>query len=171
MKRVLCVLVLGMMCGAAVQSPAYAAEGRFGEASPKLAHYLASEGGQQDGPYYRPSVVVQLSVSDLGKAIAWYEQVLGFKTVDRRDDLKFAHVETNVPGLQLGLGEGGAQKGTGAVVINFSVVDVVAARRLLESRGVVFSGPTQIIPGKVALAGFRDPDGNQLRLAGPPPKR
>jgi len=132
---------------------------------------LKADATQPDGPYYRPSVVVQLSVSDLGKAIAWYEQVLGFKTVERRDDLKFAHVETNVPGLQLGLGEGATQKGTGAVVINFSVVDVVAARKLLESRGVVFSGPTQIIPGKVALAGFRDPDGNQLRLAGPPPKK
>ena len=125
---------------------------------------------QDDGPYYRPTVVVQLSVSNLGKAIDWYETVLGFKTVERRDDLKFAHVETNVPGLQLGLGEGGKVTGTGAVVINFSVVDVVSARKLLESRGVVFTGPTQIIPGKVALAGFRDPDGNQLRLAGPPPK-
>ena len=125
----------------------------------------------QDQPHYRPSVVVQLSVSDLGKAIDWYEQVLGFKTVERRDDLKFAHVETNVPGLQLGLGEGGTLKGSGAVVLNFSVYDVVATRKLLESRGVVFTGPTQIIPGKVALAGFRDPDGNQLRLAGPPPKR
>jgi len=126
---------------------------------------------QADGPYYRPSVVVQLTVSNLGKAIEWYEQVLGFKTVERRDDLKFAHVETNVPGLQLGLGEGGALKGTGAVVINFSVVDVAAARTLLESRGVVFGGPTQVIPGKVALAAFKDPDGNQLRLAGPPPKK
>ena len=126
---------------------------------------------QNDGPYYRPSVVVQLSVSSLDKSIAFYEQVLGFTTVERRDDLKFAHVETNVPGLQLGLGEGGTLKGTGAVVINFSVVDVVAARKLLESRGVVFTGPTQIIPGKVALAGFKDPDGNQLRLAGPPPKK
>jgi predicted enzyme related to lactoylglutathione lyase len=126
---------------------------------------------QDTGPYYRPSVVVQLSVSDLGKAITWYEQVLGFKTSERRDDLKFAHVETNVPGLQLGLGEGGTQKGTGAVVINFSVVDVAAARKLLEARGVVFSGPTQIIPGKVALAAFRDQDGNQLRLAGPPPRK
>jgi predicted enzyme related to lactoylglutathione lyase len=145
MKRVLWVFVISAVCGAGVQA--------------------------QDGPYYRPSTVVQLSVSDLGKAIAWYEQVLGFKTVERRDDLKFAHVETNVPGLQLGLGEGGTQKGTGAVVINFSVVDVVATRTLLESRGVVFTGPTQIIPGKVALAGFRDPDGNQLRLAGPPPKK
>ena len=127
---------------------------------------------QQDGgPYYRPNVVVQLNVSDLGKAITWYEQVLGFKTTERRDDLKFAHVETNVPGLELGIGEGGTQQGTGAVIINFSVVDVAAARKLLESRGVVFTGPTQVIPGKVALAAFRDPDGNQLRLAGPPPRK
>ena len=98
----------------------------------------------QDGPYYRPSVVVQLTVSDLGKAIDWYEKVLGFKTVERRDDLKFAHVQTNVPGLELGLGEGGALKGTGAVVINFSVYDVAAARTLLESRGVIFTGPTVV---------------------------
>ena len=132
---------------------------------------LKADTTQERGPYYRPNVVVQLNVSDLGKSIAWYEQVLGFKTTERRDDLKFAHVETNVPGLELGLGEGGTQKGTGAVIINFSVVDVAAARALLESRGVVFTGPTQVIPGKVALAAFRDPDGNQLRLAGPPPSK
>jgi predicted enzyme related to lactoylglutathione lyase len=126
---------------------------------------------QNDGPYYRPTVVLQLSVTDLDKSIAFYEQVLGFKTIERRDDLKFAHVETNVPGLQLGLGGGTKLTGTGAAILNISVVDVASARKLLESRGVVFTGPTQVIPGKVALAGFRDPDGNQLRLAGPPPKK
>jgi predicted enzyme related to lactoylglutathione lyase len=123
---------------------------------------------QDGGPDYRPTVVLQLGVADLGKSIAFYEQVLGFKTVERREDLKFAHIETNVPGLQLGLSVGSAQKGTGAAIVNISVADIVSARRLLESRGVVFTGPTQLIPGKVALAGFRDPDGNQLRLAGPP---
>jgi len=126
---------------------------------------------QADGPYYRPTVVLQIGVSDLAKSIAFYETVLGFKTVERRDDLQFAHVETNVPGLQLGLSAGSAPKGTGAAIINISVVDVASSRRLLESRGVVFTGPTQVIPGKVALAGFTDPDGNRLRLAGPPPKR
>ncbi len=40
------------------------------------------------------------------------------------------------------------------------------ARVALEARGVVFRGPTQVIPGKVALARFADPDGNVLRLAG-----
>ena len=125
---------------------------------------------QADGPYYRPTVVLQIGVADLDKSIAFYEKVLGFKTVERREDLKFAHVETNVPGLQLGLSVGSALKGTGAAIINISVVDVVSARKLLESRGVVFKGATQIIPGKVALAAFSDPDGNLRRLAGPPPK-
>jgi len=126
---------------------------------------------QSGGPYYRPSVVVQLAVSDLDKSIDFYERVLGFKLRERRDDLKFAHVETNVPGLELGLTGGSTLQGTGAVVLNFEVVDVVGTRKLLESRGVVFVGPTQIIPGKVALAAFRDPDGNRLSLAGQPPKK
>lgn len=125
---------------------------------------------QERGPHYRPTVVVQLAVSNLDRSIAFYEDVMGFKTLERRDDLQFAHIETNVPGLQLGLSAGGTVKGTGAAIINISVADVVSARQLLESRGVVFRGATQIIPGKVALAGFADPDGNLLRLAGPPPK-
>jgi hypothetical protein len=50
-----------------------------------------------------------------------------------------------------------------------SVVDVAAAGKLLEARGVVFRGETVVIPGKVALAPFADPDGNALRFAGPPP--
>jgi predicted enzyme related to lactoylglutathione lyase len=132
---------------------------------------VSADAVQTGGPAYRPTVVLQLAVSDLDRAILFYEQMLGFTTVERRDDLQFAHVDTHVPGLQLGLSAGAPRQGTGAAIINLSVVDVVAARALLESRGVVFTGPTQIIPGKVALAGFRDPDGNSLRLAGPPPKR
>lgn len=123
------------------------------------------------GLYYRPSVVVQLGVSNLSASINFYEKVLGFKAVERRDDLQFAHIETNVPGLQLGLSVGSKQQGTGAAIINISVTDIIAARQTLEARGVVFTGPTQVIPGKVALASFKDPDGNQLRLAGPPPPK
>jgi len=135
-----------------------------------LSAVATSAAAQEGGPYYKPSVVLQIAVADLDKSIDFYERILGFKTTERRDDLKFAHVQTNVPGLELGLTAGGTLKGTGAVVINIEVVDVVATRKLLESRGVTFVGPTQIIPGKVALAGFHDPDGNRLSLAGVPPK-
>jgi len=119
---------------------------------------------------YRPSLTLQLPVSDLDRAIKFYVDVLEFTLEERRDDLGFAHIQTNVPGLDLGLSSRGKVAGTGGSVVNIGVANTAETRALLEKRGVVFAGPTQIIPGKVALAGFRDPDGNVLSLAGPPPK-
>ena len=119
---------------------------------------------------YRPQVLVQLGVADLDRAIAFYTKVLEFEVSERRDDLKFAHLSTNVPGLEIGLNAIPKVLGTGSSVLNISVADVANARRLLESRGVVFRGETVVIPKKVALAQFADPDGNTLRLAGPAPR-
>ena len=144
-----------------------------------VALLLAASGGADARPAaqgtkgsiaYRPVLVLQLGVSNLEKAIAFYRDVMEFQVKELREDLKFAHIVTNVPGLEIGLSEGSTLSGTGAAVVNIGVADVAAARALLESRGVRFTGPTQVIPGKVALAGFTDPDGNRLRLAGPPPK-
>ncbi len=135
---------------------------------------LAATGwsGKAAGPVvqYRPELVLQFGVSDLDRAIRFYESVLEFKLTERRDDLGFAHIATNVPGLELGLSQSPNAAGTGSAVVNIGVVDVAATRQLLESRGVTFPRPTEVIPGKVALAGFSDPDGNRLRLAGPPPR-
>ena len=119
---------------------------------------------------YRPNLTLQLPVSNLDRAITFYVEVLEFTLDERRDDLGFAHIQTNVPGLDIGLSAGGKIAGTGGSIVNIGVANTADARAILEKRGVVFAGPTQIIPGKVALAGFRDPDGNQLRLAGPPPR-
>jgi predicted enzyme related to lactoylglutathione lyase len=117
---------------------------------------------------YEPGLLIQLGVSSLDRAIVFYEKTLGFELTERRNDLKFAHIQTNVPGLQIGLNEVAEPKGTGGAVLNISVKNVASARRLLEGRGVVFKGDTVVIPGKVALAQFADPDGNVLRFAGPP---
>jgi len=118
----------------------------------------------------RPDLTLQMPVSDLDRSIAFYERTLGFKVTERRDDLKFAHLSTNVPGLDLGLNEVEESPiGTSGIVLNFGVKDVAEGRRALESRGVMFLGPTRVIPGKVALAELKDPDGHRLRLAGPPP--
>ena len=120
---------------------------------------------------YRQELLVQLGVTSLDRAIRFYTTVLEYELTERRDDLKFAHIKTNVPGVQLGLSEVATAKGTGSAVLNISVSDVAAARAILERRGVTFRGETVVIPGKVALAEFADPDGNTLRFAGPPPKK
>jgi predicted enzyme related to lactoylglutathione lyase len=132
---------------------------------------LAARAAAQAPPavQYRPVVVAQLGVSNLERSIEFYEGVLDMRVKERRDDLKFAHVETSVPGLEIGLSESPAPSGSGSAVLNLGVADVASARALLERRGVRFPKPTQVIPGKVALADFTDPDGNRLRLAGPPP--
>jgi predicted enzyme related to lactoylglutathione lyase len=119
---------------------------------------------------YRPNLLIQLPVSDLERSIAFYSTVLGFTMTERRDDLKFAHIDTNVPGLQIGLNQVPEPKGTGSVILNIGVADVIVARKTLETRGVKFRGETVVIPGKVALARFDDPDGHALSLAGPPKK-
>ena len=63
--------------------------------------------------------------------------------------------------------EAGAPPDPGTLTLNLGVRgDVDDARRTLEARGIVFKGPTVVIPGKVRLAEFSDPDGYRLRLAG-----
>lgn len=120
---------------------------------------------------YRPDLLIQVGVSNLDRAIAFYTGPLGFRLEERRDDLKFAHIDTNVPGLQVGLNEIASPQGSGSIVLNIGVANVKEARAQLEGRGVRFRGETVIIPGKVALAEFADPDNNVWRLAGPPPAK
>ncbi len=119
---------------------------------------------------YRPSLLVQLQVRDLERSVHFYRDTLGFEVTERRDDLQFVHVSCGLKGLQLGLSAGGtAPPQPGTVTLNFGVQgDIEEARRALESRGVAFLGPTVVIPGKVSLAEFRDPDGYRIRLAGTP---
>lgn len=127
-----------------------------------------SDSPQSPGLKYKPEVTLQIGVASLDRSIKFYVDVLGFRLTERRDDLKFAHIATNVPGLELGLSEMPSPAPSTSVVVNISVDDVAAARAALEAKGVKFPRPTQVIPGKVALAEFADPDGHRLRLAGTP---
>lgn len=117
---------------------------------------------------YADELLIQLAVSDLERAITFYRDVLELKLVSHDAALEWAKFDTNVPGVQIGIGRQDSVGGSGTTSINIGVRDVDAARRLLESRGVTFTGPSVNIPDVVKLASFHDPDGNRLRLAGPP---
>ena len=117
---------------------------------------------------YQGTLLVQLAVSDLDRAIGFYCEVLGFELEERNESLKWARVDPGLEGVTLGLGEQPTPRGSASVSLNFGVADVDAARAALEAKGVRFTGPTRTIPGVVVLADFEDPDGNRIRLAGHP---
>lgn len=131
----------------------------------------ADSGAEPSDSIFGSGLLVQLQVSDLERSLRFYTETLAFRLTERRDDLQFAHVDCGVPGLQLGLAGGGAlPPQPGSVALNFSVKgDLERTRGMLEARGVVFTGPTRVIKGKVRLAEFLDPDGYRIRLAGPDP--
>jgi len=145
----------------------------FGRATAAVRETEPEEAESRATPVYGHGLLVQLQVQDLDRSVRFYTDVLGFRVTERRDDLQFVHLDCGVENLQLGLSGGGAQPpAPGSVVLNFSVKgDVDAVRAELEKKGVRFSGPTQVIAGKVRLAGFADPDGYRLRLAGDDPPR
>ena len=113
---------------------------------------------------YRASLLVQMRVSDLDRAVAFYRDVLDFDVVLRSDELQWAELSFGLEGVEIGLGGGAEAKGSGSVSLNIGVKDIAAARALLEKRGVVFKGETMTIPDKVRLADFRPTLGTMRKL-------
>jgi len=114
---------------------------------------------------YRGTMLIQLRVSNLDRAVHFYQNTLGLKLLLRSDELRWAKINTGIPNVVIGLGEGPDVLGSGTTSMNIGVVDIDQARRKLEKRGVQFKGDTITIPGVVKLADFFDPDGNMIRLA------
>ncbi len=114
---------------------------------------------------YKPGLTISTQVADLDKALKWYTEVLGFEMLYRVDEIAWAEVQTEMPGVQIGLSQVETPKtGAGPVPV-FEVADIDKARSQLESKDVRFDGPTQDIPDMVRLATFFDPDGNAFMLS------
>jgi catechol 2,3-dioxygenase-like lactoylglutathione lyase family enzyme len=101
-----------------------------------------------------------LYVSDLGRSIRFYVEIMGFKLISKHGE-HWAEIDAG-EGLILGLHPGEAKRGSMAIGFNVDV-PIEQAVAVLDNRGVQFEG--EIKRGKgPALAHFVDPDGNPLYL-------
>ena len=106
-----------------------------------------------------------LAVSDYGKALAWYRDVLGLKVVFELETWGWAQLQSPVDGLLIGIGQSEEVKTGGGATLTFTVKDIEAARAYLEGEGVRFDGEISQVEDMVRLTTFYDPDGNALMLA------
>jgi CreA protein len=113
---------------------------------------------------YGDTMVISVNVSNFDAAVEWYREALGFELVYRLDQYGWGEVQTPLHGITIGLGQTEELK-HGGTVPTFTVKDIDAARKHLESVGARFDGETYQIEDMVKLATFYDPDGNAWMLA------
>lgn len=107
---------------------------------------------------------ISLSVKDRHVTAEWYNSMLGFETLYHADEVGWSELQTNTPGVTIGLGEH-TKPTPGNCVPVFGIADLDTARQKLEHAKVKFDGETTVVEGMVKLATFFDPDGNALMLA------
>jgi CreA protein len=113
---------------------------------------------------YNENLTLSVGVSDMEKAIEWYQDVLGLELVYKHEQYGWCEMSTATKHVTIGLGQTEEVK-PGSTTPTFGVKDIEAARKHLESRDVRFDGDTYEIEGMVRLAMFYDPDGNSYMLA------
>jgi len=104
---------------------------------------------------------VTLTVSDLTRAIDFYQNTLGLRKQYATD----TYAGFDGGGVQLGLRQGVPPSDpTGTPLIDFQVADIETVYATLKERGVHFSQEPHTAPWGGHIAFFEDPDGNQLEL-------
>jgi CreA protein len=102
-------------------------------------------------------------VSDMDRAVKFYEEVVGLRLV-RRADSNWAEFDAGPIRLALhGAIEGRPLQPGGATAV-FRVDDLDEARSALETRGAEFEEHVGEVEGFARFASFRDPDGNALQI-------
>ncbi|MEE4298282.1 MAG: VOC family protein [Pseudomonadales bacterium] len=108
---------------------------------------------------------VNVFVSDLGRAVAFYRDVLGLHCT--REDRAFGYAAFTAGAISLGLAEVGPEQETlleRHTGIGFVVEDLDAEHDRLAEAGVVFPMAPERQPWGGYMALFADPDGNVFYL-------
>jgi catechol 2,3-dioxygenase-like lactoylglutathione lyase family enzyme len=110
---------------------------------------------------YDGGLTVSMPVSDLDKAIDWYQEVLGFELQYRMDDIGWCEVVSPVANVNVGLSVV-EKPNPGGATPTFGVKDIDAARASLEANNVRIDGDAVTIENLVSLVTFYDIDDNAL---------
>jgi len=111
---------------------------------------------------YDGGLTCSLGAADLERSIAWYQNVLGFALLYKRDDIAWCELSSAVARVNIGLSQVEEPGGKGGATLTFGVADIEAARAALDRHGVRQDGPIRDIAGMVRLLTFYDPDDNAL---------
>ena len=114
---------------------------------------------------YVPEVTASLGVTNLDRAIDWYQSVLGFTLMYRVDEIGWCELSTAIPGVSVGLSQNESVTQGGGATNVWGVADILTAKAHLDAHGVRQDGEIQHIPGLVKLLTFYDPDGNAMMLS------
>ncbi len=110
---------------------------------------------------YNGGLTVSLPVSDLDKAIDWYQKTLAFELLYRLDDIGWCELTSSVEKVNVGLSVV-ENPNPGGATPTFGVQDIKAAEASLRSKGVRIDGDIVTIEGMVSLLTFYDQDENSL---------
>ena len=111
---------------------------------------------------YDGGLTCSMGVTDLDRALDFYQRVLGFTLLYRRDDIAWCELTTGVDRVNVGLSERREAGGPGGATLTFGVTDIGAAKAVLDAENVRQDGDIVEIPGLVRLLTFFDPDDNAL---------
>lgn len=109
---------------------------------------------------YNGGLTCAIQVKDLAKSMKWYQDIMGFTMLYKIDEMGWAELATETKGVNIGLSQVEKITGTGNCKLTFGVHDIDKTRKMLEAKGVKFTGETITIPDMVKLATFEDPDHN-----------
>lgn len=110
---------------------------------------------------YDGGLTVSMSVSDLDRAIDWYQRVLGFELEYRMDDIGWCELISPVAMVKVGLSVVEAPNPGGATP-TFGVEDIESAKSSLEAAKVRIDGDIITIENMVRFMTFYDADDNAL---------
>lgn len=117
-------------------------------------------------------VQVAHTTRDLKRALPFYRDTLGLTFMFETNGMAFFDIGN---GQRLMIGQSRTPgEPLGGSIVYFDAPDIDTLIPVLEKRGVVFHGATQILQQtethELKLRGFHDPDGNALALMGMVPR-